>query len=91
MFQVFTTPTFDNDIKRLNREVAKRIIAKIEQIAQKPQLLKGYLGYMPKDLAHLQKYRIGDWRVLFWVDKKKQRIVLYGVDHRSRVYKRIRK
>lgn len=30
------------------------------------------MKYLPKDLEGLQKYRIGDWRILFWVDHKKK-------------------
>jgi mRNA-degrading endonuclease RelE of RelBE toxin-antitoxin system len=40
-------------------------------------------------LQGLQKYRIGDWRVLFWVDHQRQAITLYTVEHRSRIYKRL--
>ena len=91
MFDVRTTPAFDADIKKLNKQVAERIITKIEELSRKPQLLRSTLKYMPKDLANLQKYRVGDWRVLFWLNNKKRQIVLYGVEHRSRVYKRFRK
>lgn len=91
MYEVRTTPIFDADIKKLDHTVAKRIIEKIEDLAQKPELLRHYLKYMPKDLANLQKYRVGDWRVLFWVDSEKKEITLYGIEHRSKVYKRFRK
>lgn len=88
MYKVKTTPTFENDIKKLDRSVAKRIVEKIEFLAENPRLLKNYLRHMPEDLEGLQKYRIGDWRVLLWADHKNQEIVLYGVDHRGRIYKR---
>lgn len=91
MYQIRTTPTFDTDIKKLDRPVAKRIIAKIEQLTEKPELLGIRLKYMPEDLANLQKYRIGDWRVLFWVNHQKKEVTLYGIEHRSKVYKRFRK
>ena len=88
MYKIKTTPTFENEIKKLDRSVAKRIIEKIEFLGENPKLLKNYLRHMPEDLDGLQKYRIGDWRVLLWVDHQNQEIVLYGVDHRGRVYKR---
>lgn len=91
MFQIKSAPTFDADIKRLNKQVAKRVVVKIEELAKKPQLLGNKIKYLPKDLASLQKYRIGDWRVLFWVNQRKEEIILYGVEHRSTVYKRFRK
>lgn len=90
MYSIRTTPTFDDDIKKLDRPIAQRIIEKVEQLAQNPILLRYSLKYLPKDLQGLQKYRIGDWRVLFWADHQKKEITLYGVEHRSTVYKRFR-
>lgn len=40
----------------------------------------------PKDLKGLQKYRIGDYRILLWVDHDKRVITIYGVEHRRSVY-----
>jgi len=91
MYEIRTTSTFDADIKRLDRPIAKRIVEKVEWLAQKPELLRYYLKYMPDDLANLQKYRVGDWRVLFWVNHEKKELTLYGIEHRSRVYKRFRR
>lgn len=90
MYSIITTSTFDDDIKKLDRPIAQRIIEKIEQLAQNPTLLGYTLKYLPKDLQGLQKYRVGDWRILFWVDPKKEEITLYGVEHRSTVYKKFR-
>lgn len=88
MYQIKTTPTFDKDLKKLDRQVAKRIIKKIELLAKNPKLLRYQVKYLPEDLAGLEKYRIGDWRILFWVDHKKKEIALYGVEHRKSIYKR---
>lgn len=91
MYSIKTTPAFDRDIKRLNKQVVKRIIAKIEFLAKNPKLMRYSLKYLPKDLEGLQKYRIGNHRVLFWVDDVKKEMVLYGVEHRREIYKRFRK
>lgn len=91
MYQIKTTPTFDKDIKKLDRQVAKRIIEKIEYLANHPELLRFPVKYLPKHLEGLQKYRIGDWRILFWLDYQKKEITLYGVEHRGVVYKKFKK
>jgi mRNA-degrading endonuclease RelE of RelBE toxin-antitoxin system len=91
MYQIRTTPTFDKDIKRLDRQIAKRIIQKIEYLANHPELLRFPIKYLPKELEGLQKYRIGDWRVYLWVDHTKKEITLYGVEHRGRAYKSFKK
>jgi len=89
MYQVEITPDFDEDIKSLDRPIAARIISKIEWLAEHPELLKNPPKHMPEDLNGLQKYRIGNHRVLFWVDRKNKSIVLYGVEHRRSVYRKI--
>ena len=91
MYKIRTTPTFERDIKKLDRSIARRIIEKIEQLDNTPEILKHPVKYLPKDLEGLQKYRVGDWRVLFWLDHQQKEITLYGVEHRSKVYKRFRK
>jgi mRNA-degrading endonuclease RelE of RelBE toxin-antitoxin system len=91
MYQIKTTPTFDKDIKKLDRQIAKRIIQKIEYLANHPELLRFPIKYLPKHLEDLQKYRVGDWRVYFWADHKKREITLYGVEHRGVAYKRFKK
>lgn len=91
MYRIKTTPTFDRDIKKLDRQIAKRIIKKIEWLASQSKLPDLSVKYLPKNLEGLQKYRIGDWRILFWVDEKKKEIILYGVAHRKEIYKRFQK
>jgi mRNA-degrading endonuclease RelE of RelBE toxin-antitoxin system len=60
MCKIKPTPTFDKDIKRLDRKIAKRIIQKIEYLTNHPKLLRFPIKYLPKELESLQKYRIGD-------------------------------
>jgi len=88
MYQIKTTPTFENDLRKLDRQIAKRIIQKIEWLAGQARISDLSVKYLPKDLEGLQKYRIGDWRVLFWLDHKKKEIILYGVEHRKSIYRR---
>jgi len=91
MYQIKTTPTFDKDIEKLDRPIAKRMIKKTEYLANHPELLRFPVKYLPKHLEGLQKYRVGDWRILFWVDHRKKKITLYGVEHRGRAYKKLKK
>lgn len=91
MYQIKTTPTFDDDFKKLDRQVAKRISEKIEHLALHPQLIKSSVKYLPKHLAGLKKYRVGNWRIYLWVNHEQKKITLYGVEHRGEAYKRFRK
>ena len=91
MYRIKITLTFEKDIKKLDRQIAKGSFKKIEYLADHPEILRSHIKYFPKELEGLQKYRIGDWRVYFLVDHKKKEIILYGVEHRRRAYKRFKK
>ena len=89
MYRIDTTADFDKDIKALDKPTATRIINKIEWLALNTDLLKHPLKHMPKDLKGLQKYRVGDYRILFWLDHNHKVLTLYGVEHRKTVYKKL--
>lgn len=90
MYTLETTPQFDADVEQLDPPVALRILKKLKWLGENPDALRFGLKHMPDDLQGLQKYRIGDYRVLFWVDHAAQKITLYGVEHRRSVYKRLK-
>ena len=87
-YRLNTTPTFDKDFKRLDPPTARQIAAKLAWLAEHPEALRHALRHLPVDLKGLQKYRVGDWRVLFWVDHARHTITLYAVEHRRRIYER---
>jgi len=86
-YQLHATPTFDKAFKRLDASVARDVGKKLVWLSAHPEVLRHSLRYLPGDLHGLQKYRVGDWRVLFWVDHATRTITLYTVEHRSKIYK----
>lgn len=86
MYRIETTSDFDKDLKKLDRDISSRILKKLEWLSQHPEVLRFPLKNPPKDLKGLQKYRIGDYRILLWVDHDKRVITIYGVEHRRSVY-----
>ena len=91
MYRLETTPDFDKDLKAIERDVANRISKKLEWLSKNPESLRFPLKHAPKDLRGLQKYRIGDYRVFFWVDHNEKTIVLYGIEHRKSAYDKFKK
>jgi len=71
------------DLSRLDRPVARRIVANLEQPTSKPERfftrLLGFDDY---------KLRVGDWRVMASLVHGTRTILVNHVDHRSRVYER---
>lgn len=88
MYEIFFTPTFDRSFNKLDKEIQNRIKEKLKFLTDNPQLIKK-LYYSPKELPNLCKYRVGDWRILFWTDHAKKEITLYLVDRRDSAYKNL--
>ena len=87
MYQVETTPQFDEDVLNLDPRVARRIIKKLEWLAANAQTITHEeLKGMPSDLQGLCRYRVGDYRILYWIYHERQLIRAYGVGHRRQVY-----
>ncbi len=72
-----------DDLQKIDRPIAKRILNKITWLSRHfdnitPELLSG-------TMMGLFKLRIGDWRVVYLIEKKA--IVIKAVGHRSEIYK----
>ncbi len=86
MYRVEVTPGFEEDVRHLDPAVAQRVILKAEWLAEHPEALRFPLRHLPEDLKGLHKYRVGDYRMLLWVDRQAEVLTLYGVRHRRDVY-----
>ena len=74
-------------MKKLDRNVAKRIIAKLKEISQleDPRSTgKALVG----NLAELWRYRVGDYRIVCDIEDEVLLILVIDIAHRSKVYKR---
>lgn len=87
MYEIKLAKSFENDFKKLDHVVQKRIIEKLEYLAENPDLIKR-MSYAPKDLHGLYKYRIGDWRIFLMLNHHQKVIIVYRVQHRSQSYKK---
>lgn len=72
-----------DDLQEIDRPVVKRILNKITWLSQHfnsitPESLSG-------DLSGRFKLRIGDWRVVYVIEK--DTIVIKAVGHRKEIYK----
>ncbi|MDY6077031.1 type II toxin-antitoxin system RelE/ParE family toxin [Mobiluncus sp.] len=81
---------FDKGVERslakLDQQIAKRITSKLREIANldDPRSVgKPLVG----NLAGLWRYRVGDYRVICYIDDGELVILVVDVDHRSEVYR----
>lgn len=68
---------------------ACRIRKKIDFLAANPKLIAQPLRNPPPELSGIHKYRVGDFRVLLWVDRANHTITLQAVGHRREVYRKL--
>ena len=73
-------------LARLPRNLAARVVEKIEEVAIDPYgdhpnvtKLKGREGY---------RLRVGDWRIIYDLDNRRRRVTVLVVRSRGRVYRR---
>lgn len=75
-------------MKKLERQVAKRIVAKLREISQleDPRSMgKALVG----NLVGLWRYRVGDYRIVCDIEDGVLVILVVDVEHRSKVYKQV--
>jgi len=80
-YQTFLKPKAIKDLKKVSKEDAKKITAKITEMEN------GLQGDVKKLTKHTPEYRlrVGDWRILFEIDINK--IVIYKIKQRKDAYR----
>lgn len=65
-FRLAATPTFERDFKQLHPPIERRVLDRLHWLADHPDQAGAPMKHLPPDLKGLHKFRIGDYRVLFW-------------------------
>ena len=84
MLKVDWTDDALEDLQKLDKPIAKRILTKISWFSQHfnnitPEPLSG-------EMAGTFKVRVGDWRIVYTIEKDV--IVIQAVGHRREIYSR---
>jgi mRNA interferase RelE/StbE len=74
------------DLNRLGTAEARRMLLKLVWLADNCEQLKHEALEGP--LAGAFKFRVGDYRAIYFLDHGRREIVVRGIDHRSRSYER---
>lgn len=72
------------DIKKLSKQVQKRIKFKLEWFIEQSDPLR-FADHLTKPADAQYRYRVGAYRILFDVDRNN--IIVLKVQHRSEVYR----
>lgn len=81
VYEVEFSPRARRDFKELTRETKERIKEAIEGIPLKGDIkkLKGFDGRF--------RLRVGDWRILYSLDKKERKVVISEILLRKEAYR----
>ena len=83
MFDIVFSDKALKQLKKLDKQIQKRVINALERIRIRPET---YLTKLVGDPGY--KIRVGDYRVIIDLDKGKLMILVIKVGHRRNVYKR---
>ena len=82
-YKIIFAPTAEKQFMNLTRIVQTRIAQAITKLAENPFLGKQLKG----QLREYRSYRVGDYRVIYFIRHHKVQIEIIRVAHRNRVYK----
>jgi mRNA interferase RelE/StbE len=81
--KILLVKSAEKELLRLNKTLGQRIFQKIRLLKNDPygqnsKKLEGHEGY---------RMRMGDYRVIYLIDKVKQEILIIKIGHRRDIYK----
>lgn len=84
MYKVAYLDSIEEDLKKLDKSVVKKILSRIETyLAQDP---KGLGKPLKGDFQGYWRYRWGDYRVIYRIAEREILIIVLRISHRKEVY-----
>ena len=75
-----------DDIRRLDAAVARQVRSRLEVLAANAESVRHHM--LTGRLRGLFRLRVGDYRVLYTMNRSDRKIIVHAVRHRSEVYRR---
>lgn len=85
-FRVILTAEAQADVKHLDPAIQTRLLDKLEWIGQNAELLR-HRALQGQEWSGCFKYRVGDYRIIYRLDRPAQKLVILKVGHRREVYR----
>jgi len=85
-YRVVFRPSVEKDLRSLPREVIARVFKRVEALKDDP------FPRQSTKLAgaeQLYRLRIGDYRVIYGIDKEARQVIVHYVRHRRDVYRQL--
>ncbi|MFP4396123.1 MAG: type II toxin-antitoxin system RelE family toxin [Anaerolineales bacterium] len=85
-FRVILTPEAQTDIKQLDAPLQTRILDKLAWMGQNAKYLRHH-ALQGKEWSGCFRYRLGDYRIIYQIDRSAEKLVILKVGHRREVYR----
>jgi mRNA interferase RelE/StbE len=85
-YKVLPKPSVERDLRALPKSTLTRVLAVFESLGENPfqrQTLK------LEGAADLFRIRVGDYRIIYQVDRRAKEVIIHYVRHRRDVYKKL--
>jgi mRNA interferase RelE/StbE len=85
-YKVVPKPSVEKDLRSLPKSTIVRVIKQIDELAKEP---------FPRQTVKLQggeelyRIRVGDYRVIYGVDRAAKLVTIHHVRHRREVYRKL--
>ena len=88
IYSIAFKPGFFKDLKKLPKEIRERLDKVIGMIQNDPFAVSA-----KKLVGHVQlyRYRLGDYRLVYYLDTEKNKILFLLIAHRKEVYRELEK
>jgi len=89
-YRLIVLPSAETDLEALEPQVRRRVLRRLVWLRENAsEVVHHRLANMPDDLAGLCRYRVGQYRILYWVYPGRQLLKIYRIEHRRDVYERL--
>ena len=85
MYEPAFHPDVVKDLKGLDRSIRQRILNKIQWLLEHVEEIRH--EPLTAQWEGMYRLRVGDYRVVYGIDRMQKRIIIYIVGHRREVYK----
>jgi mRNA interferase RelE/StbE len=85
-YKVILKPSVEKDLRSLPQSVVKRIFKHVESLEDDP-CPRGSLKLAGAE--QLYRIRVGDYRIVYTVDKDSRQVIVHYVRHRRDVYRQL--
>ncbi len=85
-YRLILKPSVEKDLRSLPQSAVSRVFKQIEALQDNP-FPRGSRKLSATD--ELYRVRVGDYRIVYGVDKAGRQVLIYYVRHRGDVYRRL--